>query len=461
MGLDEGVVALAPSAAPLAPSASSPRPALTPEQQSSRRLAEGVACLVAVSVIWVGASALTQYLFDGVDGVRSPLPFFLTYLNNSEFVLLLPLQWARERYLPHGVQIRGARYFASPASDWRAAARAGLLVCPLWFLAQGSYNASLAGTSVSSSTILSTTSCVFTLVLSALFLGEKPTWVKGLGVALAVAGAALTGLSDETGGGPSDGGEGGGGSSPAASNTGTWWGDALALFSALMYAAYTTAIKRLLPDGEDGPDVVEGGRRPVPMTLFFGFLGLVNTVGLSPVVLALHATGAENLALVTSRFLVLAVFKGLLDNVLADLLWARAIALTSPTLATVALSLTIPLALLSDLVTKGIRPSALLGAGSFLVCLGFVATTAGVDPASFRRLATGASEVPAVVAREGEADNVAARPAAAVRVPVPRRRLRDAVGDDDDEEELELELEEEMGEEGEGELEGDRAVVVR
>lgn len=42
------------------------------------------------------------------------------------------------------------------------------------------------------------------------------------------------------------------------------------------------------------------------------------------------------------------VLNGLCDNVLSDYLWARAIVLTSPTVATVGLSLTIPLAFLSD-----------------------------------------------------------------------------------------------------------------
>lgn len=50
------------------------------------------------------------------------------------------------------------------------------------------------------------------------------------------------------------------------------------------------------------------------------------------------------------------VLNGLCDNVLSDYLWARAIVLTSPTVATVGLSLTIPLAFLSDaLLGQSIR----------------------------------------------------------------------------------------------------------
>ena len=42
------------------------------------------------------------------------------------------------------------------------------------------------------------------------------------------------------------------------------------------------------------------------------------------------------------------VAKGLLDNVVADLLWAKAVVLTSPTFATVALNLTVPLGFAAD-----------------------------------------------------------------------------------------------------------------
>ena len=41
-----------------------------------------------------------------------------------------------------------------------------------------------------------------------------------------------------------------------------------------------------------------------------------------------------------------------MNNVLSDYLWARAVVLTTPTVATVGLSLTIPLAFISDLFVK-------------------------------------------------------------------------------------------------------------
>jgi hypothetical protein len=51
---------------------------------------------------------------------------------------------------------------------------------------------------------------------------------------------------------------------------------------------------------------------------------------------------------------------GVFDNVLSDYLWARAVVLTTPTIATVGLSLTIPLAFLSDALFHGLLLTLLL-----------------------------------------------------------------------------------------------------
>ena len=310
-------------------------------------LAQALTCLAAVALIWVAAAALVQFVFS--DGLRAQ-PFFLTWMNNSEFLILLPLQAARERW-----------GFA-PASDWRGAARAGLLVCPLWFLAQGAYNASLSDTSVSSSTVLSSASCVFTFVLSVVFLREAFRWPKLLGVLVTVAGAACVAAADRGGGG------------------GSAWGDALAIFSSVMYGGYSTSLRALLPDGTR-----------ISTWAFFGFLGLFNSLLFAPVVVALVVAGVEAPSTLPPAMLGLLLLKGLADNVLSDVLWARAIQLTSPTLATVALSVTIPLAMLSDLVLHGIAPPALVAVGSAAVMAGFVLTTVSLDSAASKTGAAAAA----------------------------------------------------------------------
>lgn len=60
------------------------------------RMAEGVALIVGVAVIWVSASVLVQYIYESFEG-----PFFLTYVSNSLFMVFLPMLWltrsAKER----------------------------------------------------------------------------------------------------------------------------------------------------------------------------------------------------------------------------------------------------------------------------------------------------------------------------------------------------------------------------
>jgi solute carrier family 35 protein F5 len=294
--------------------------------------------LLTVAVIWVGASALTQYLFARL---HAGLPITLTYVNVAEFALLLPLAALRERY----TLVR---------SDWRGAARAAAIVGPVWFAAQCTYNASLSGTSVSSSTMLSSTSCAFTLALSLLVPGGRPPaaqlWARARGVLLVLIGAALVSFSDAEG-----------------ATASTAWGDALALLSAALYAVYTLLIAHVVPPGAS-------------MLVFFGYVGLVCAVTMAPGMGGVLASGREDAWPLLSwppgllaPPLLLVLSKGLIDNVLSDLLWARAVRLTSASLGTVALSLTIPLAMASDALFDGQAPTAASGVGAACIAAGFVA----------------------------------------------------------------------------------------
>ena len=91
----------------------------------------GVLLIVIVAFIWNAASVLVQYIFADYTFFR---PFFLTYLANSLFVVTLPLrslsQLVRRRTSsPTEAQGDGS------ADSLRVTARAALVVCPLWFLA--------------------------------------------------------------------------------------------------------------------------------------------------------------------------------------------------------------------------------------------------------------------------------------------------------------------------------------
>lgn len=63
---------------------------------------------------------------------------------------------------------------------------------------------------------------------------------------------------------------------------------------------------------------------------------------------------------------------GMADTVIADYFWARAVLLTSPTVATIGMSVTIPIALVTDYLVYGISPQGVSIFGALLVVVGFV-----------------------------------------------------------------------------------------
>ena len=60
------------------------------------------------------------------------------------------------------------------------------------------------------------------------------------------------------------------------------------------------------------------------MPRFFGYLGFFNSLLLLPLVIGLNAAGEEKLSELTAELMGLIILKGLVDNVLSDLMWARA-----------------------------------------------------------------------------------------------------------------------------------------
>jgi solute carrier family 35, member F5 len=224
---------------------------------------------------------------------------------------------------------------------------AAAIVSPLWFIANFTYNESLNLTSVTSSTILSATSSVFTLLFGVWILKEKFTWGKLLGVVLCMAGNIST-LAKDSSSGVSD----------------YFWGDVCAFAGAVMYGVYTTAIRLQIPDNSG-----------ISVSLFFGFVGLFSFCGLAVLVLVFNYTHVESLHGLTWEIIGLLFVQGLFNNVLADYLWAVAILYTSTTVATVGLSLTVPMAILSDWIIHGIAPTYVTIISSLLVLGGFVTIT--------------------------------------------------------------------------------------
>lgn len=84
------------------------------------------------------------------------------------------------------------------------------------------------------------------------------------------------------------------------------------------------------------------------MPLFFGFVGLFNVVVMLPVGVILHLTGLEPFELPYGRLMWTGVAVNMAITVVSDFAYLLAMLKSSPLVATVGLSLTIPLAILID-----------------------------------------------------------------------------------------------------------------
>ncbi|KAK9726517.1 hypothetical protein RND81_05G220900 [Saponaria officinalis] len=377
----------------------------------------GLIYIVAVAGIWIAASYVVQSVVD--EGIS---PFLITYICNSLFVIYIPLVeiaryledytgkfcfW-RSKTSPglqdlahseeailleksrlgeqdgsfsHTIGVNpgmgsdeaenemtssfGVVVDANPKVEldskgrWTRSrvAKVSLLICPFWFLAQLTFNLSLKYTTVTSNTILSTSSSLFTFLLALAFLGEMFTWLKLIGVLLCMGGTVIVSLGDSESG-------------LSSINSNPVLGDILSLASAGFYAVYITLIRKKLPDDE------ESGQ--VSMAQFLGFLGFFNMVIFLPVVLLLHFTKLEPFTAFTWKQFGLIVGKGLLDNVLSDYLWAKAVLLTTTTVATAGLTIQVPLAAIVDTLT-GHAPNVMDYIGAAAVMVGFVGINIPAD----------------------------------------------------------------------------------
>ncbi|KAI8476924.1 MAG: hypothetical protein J3K34DRAFT_516184 [Monoraphidium minutum] len=386
----------------------------------------GLCCVAGTAAAWIAASYLSQALVRPAAGGAPPAvpPLLLCYISTAQFTLYLPMVAAARRLRRRRAAARrgagggpreggggagapllqgggggddgsagggGGGGGRGPAKLTHGALiRAAAAVAPTWFLAQLSFAWSLALTSVTSNTILSSSSCLFAFLASIALLGERPTARSALSVAAVMAGTAAVAVADamtaDSGGGgaalrlAAGGGGGGGGAGGAlwlagGAALGPVAGDLLAVLSAALYTAYTMQIQRAL-----GPAGAGAGAT----ALFFGYLGILTAAALAPALGVLWRGGGLDLSGVGRDSVALACLNGLMDYVLADFLWARAVLLLGPTAATLGLGIQAPAAAALDAalgrtrwLAAGGAPAALTLGGGALVLGGFATITLG------------------------------------------------------------------------------------
>lgn len=365
----------------------------------------GIILLLATVVLWTASNFLASTIF--ADDSYSK-PYFVTYVNSSFFSLLLLLV-AAKRLWATGGSIKGAirghdrsthylpiveeeeQAFIKPDDDGgiqeaSRSPRSRLLIeepskssgvegspserrlnvretlklsfefCILWFLANYFVAACLEYTTVASSTILTSTSSVWTLIFGALLSVEKFTIKKLVGVLASLVGIILISSIDITGNQDKNRG-----SFPHKSHKEIAIGDVLAFTSAVMYGIYTTLMKKRI-----------GDESRVDMPLFFGFVGLFNFITLLPGFFILHFTGIETFELPPTRRILAIVLINSATSLVSDLCWAYSMLLTSPLVVTVGLSLTIPLSLIGQMIEYSQTSSVSYWIGACIVLLSFV-----------------------------------------------------------------------------------------
>lgn len=264
-----------------------------------------------------------------------------------------------------------------PPLTIRETARLSLEFCLLWFLANYFVAACLEHTTVASSTILTSTSSIFTLMFGTLFRVEKFTLKKLFGIVASLAGIALVATSDLKGDSDKDRG-----SFPHKSFSEVALGNGMALISAILYGMYAVMMKKRI-----------GDESRINMPLFFGLVGLCNVLVLWPGFFILHYTGVEKFELPEEAWVIWVIVVShclpthfpktrlgkntnttqinSLSSLISDIAWAYAVLLTSPIVVTVGLSTTIPLAIVGQIVLNSQHASIVYWLGAGIVLLSF------------------------------------------------------------------------------------------
>ncbi|KAI6142983.1 hypothetical protein BKA82DRAFT_4187385 [Pisolithus tinctorius] len=325
----------------------------------------GICLLLVVVILSTLSNFVTQYMFVG--GYQKP--FLVTYISTSAFTCyLIPfyLRHLRDRYKDISYQPLAQDIPSEPnPSDFQRSYNETSRLTPqetawlalyfsfLWFTANWSFNAALAYTSVASATVLSSMSGIFTLVVGRVFHVEAIAMVNIGAVLLSFGGVVLVSFSDSSQ-------DPGPYSMPGPFHLLLVIGDILALLSALLYAIYMILLK---------VKIREESR--IDMQLFFGFVGLFNIFLCWPIGLLLHIFGVERLELPNTRQTLVAIIVNMFITLSSDYIYVIAMLKTTPLVATIGLSLTIPLAITGDFFL-GKPAAAQVVIGALFVLFGFI-----------------------------------------------------------------------------------------
>ena len=336
-----------------------------------RRQVLGIMLVLLVVVLWTASSVAIQLIFEAAHYRK---PFFITYFSSAMLMVYLPFYSQRlcrlfnaclgRRTSPYELVREGGattipgdeslrKAPMSPLDELSIAVRLGAL----YFAYQICFIIGLELSTVSTVTIISASSGLWTLLFSWLRLGERVGPAKLLATLLSFSGVMFVmrygsprhfGRLLSLGGGMH-------GANPA-------WGNGVTMVSAMLYGGYAAQLKREVPD-----------ETRLPMPYLFGLFGLMSTVFFAPCIPLLHVLHIERFWVPSTTTVLGLLANALLGAVLSNMLLARAMLLASPLIASVGLSLSIPLALASDLLRgRGSCCSTGMQLGTAAVWIGFI-----------------------------------------------------------------------------------------
>ncbi|PMD41427.1 hypothetical protein L207DRAFT_324526 [Hyaloscypha variabilis F] len=374
--------------------------------QNVARRTLGIFLLFVTVFLWTSSNFLASYIF--ADNTYSK-PYFVTYINTSFFAISLvpiflrlghrngfahirtsileywrgqmdgysavgaklttegeegedPLSASQTQLLVNdqvgpAMSMSGELQNLDEVLSVRETAKLSLEFCLLWFGANYLVAGCLEYTSVASSTILTSTSSIWTLIFGALVRVEHFTYKKLIGVLASLAGIILISTVDLSG----KDNDKHRGNFPHKSQGEIAVGDAMAFGSAIMYGIYTVVMKKRI-----------GNEDRVNMPLFFGLVGLFNVIFLWPGFLILHFTGIERFGFPPTGKIWTIVLLNSTSSFISDYCWAYAMLLTTPLVVSVGLTMTIPLSLIAQMILNSQYSSALYWVGAFIVLLSFL-----------------------------------------------------------------------------------------